>query len=121
MTLELLLRELLGEYFESISDLSLRFIDVKWKEEDVRNIFYFLRNVGISLQIIAQHAHLFRMTYETIKNRYDFLINLGIIFKLHIKIIRGDFSFKYEIATTENSVISNNFSYSYIVLFNKIN
>ncbi len=78
MTIEDVLKELLGKHFSKVSKFCLDFMGGKQNEDGIRKTFEYLQKLGIKTEKIAMNACLLGRNSGTIKDHYDKLISLGI-------------------------------------------
>lgn len=78
LTIENVLKDLLGSYFSKVSQFSLDFIKRNQNEDGVRITFEYLKKLDIKIEKIAKNAQLLGMNPETIQRNYNNLIDLEI-------------------------------------------
>ena len=78
MTIEDVLKELLGKYFSLVSKFSLNFIEGTQNENGVRETFKYLQGLGMGGKQIAVTSKLLAFNQKILQNRYDNLTMLGI-------------------------------------------
>lgn len=79
MTIEELLKELLGKHFSRVIEDNLNFIKKSGRSEiEIRNTFEFLLKLGLTQEKIAINAQLLIRNQDEIKRNFNFLEILGI-------------------------------------------
>lgn len=77
MTIENVLKELLGKYFSKVSKFCLDFIKRNQNEDGIRITFDYLQKLDLKTEKIAKNAQLLGRNPETIQRNYNNLIDLG--------------------------------------------
>lgn len=78
MTIESVLKELLGEHFSKVSEFHLKFVRSCQNEDGVRKTFDYLQKLDLTKEKIAKQAHLLGRNPKTIQIHYDNLISKKI-------------------------------------------
>lgn len=78
MTIESVLKELLGTHFSNVSNFCLDFIKRSQKEDGVRKTFDYLQKLDITTEDIANFAYLLGRDQNIIQDHHEKLINLKI-------------------------------------------